>query len=70
MTIIKRWWVFWYAETPWHTYSEGSSFFENEGAAEAFCEAMLEDEDVYKVRIEEHLTYIKGKEERNEHCEY
>lgn len=70
MTVIKRWWVFWYAETPWNGDSEGSSFFKNEDEAKAFCETMLDDEDVYKVRIEEHLTYIKKKEERNEHCEY
>lgn len=70
MTITKRWWVSWDAETDWHTYSEGNEYFENEDEAKAFCEKKLKDEDVYRVRIAEHLTYIKEKEERNEHYEY
>lgn len=70
MRKIKQWWVSWYAETCWHTYSEGSRCFENEDEAKVFCETMLKDEDIYRVRITEHLTYIKEKGERNEYCEY
>lgn len=69
MTITKRWWVFWDGKTPWTSYSD-SKYFENEEEAKAFCEELLEDGDVYEVRIEENLTYIKGKEERNEYYEY
>ena len=66
MKTIRRWWVAWYVETPWYTDDLGDDrYFDNEDEAKAFCEQMLKDKDISKVRIEEHLTYIKEKKERN-----